>query len=180
MRETRARTQRSAMEEAAKITEQIGMSVLVCGMPMRILHARLYVRERGAPTPVPLCPCRRRWCARVLQNSAGNECAVSTRRLTQGGPGWMGSTDDQDAKVQELLAQRVALEAEQRQLDGQRVVVHARVKQSKKSVTVGSWREISCPLDHAPCALCPFASASVSLPIISVAVAVAVSPALPL
>jgi len=43
--------------------------------------------------------------------------------------------DDQDAKVQELLAQRVALEAEQRQLDGQRVVVHARVKQSKKSVT---------------------------------------------
>ena len=41
----------------------------------------------------------------------------------------------EDGKVQELLAQRVALEAEQRQLDGQRVVVHARVKQSKKAVT---------------------------------------------
>ena len=47
------------------------------------------------------------------------------------------ATDAEDAKVQELLAERVALEAEQRQLDGQRVVVHARVKQSKKSVTVG-------------------------------------------
>jgi hypothetical protein len=49
----------------------------------------------------------------------------------------MNATDAEDAKVQGLLAERVALEAEQRQLDGQRVVVHARVKQSKKSVTVG-------------------------------------------
>ncbi|EKX54853.1 hypothetical protein GUITHDRAFT_131848 [Guillardia theta CCMP2712] len=40
-----------------------------------------------------------------------------------------------DEKVEVLLAKRVKLEGEQRQLDGQRVVVHARVKQSKKSVT---------------------------------------------
>jgi hypothetical protein len=43
--------------------------------------------------------------------------------------------DAEDATAQELLAKRVALEAAQRQLDGQRVVIHARVKQSKKSVT---------------------------------------------
>jgi len=66
VRETRARTQRSAMEEAAKVTEQI---------------------------------------------------------------------DREDGNAQELLAKRVQLEAEQRQLDGQRVVIHARVKQSMKSVT---------------------------------------------
>ena len=66
VRETRARTQRSALEEAAKVTEKI---------------------------------------------------------------------DAEDATAQELLAKRVALEAAQRQLDGQRVVIHARVKQSKKSVT---------------------------------------------
>ncbi|KAJ1490224.1 hypothetical protein T484DRAFT_1743619 [Baffinella frigidus] len=40
-----------------------------------------------------------------------------------------------DETVQELLAERVALEADQRQLDGQRVVIHARVKQSRKALT---------------------------------------------
>eukprot|EP00960_Hanusia_phi_P029645 748079-Hanusia_phi.AAC.3 len=40
-----------------------------------------------------------------------------------------------DDKVEILLAKRVKLEGDLRQLDGQRVVVHARVKQSKKSVT---------------------------------------------
>jgi len=40
-----------------------------------------------------------------------------------------------DEQVQRMLAERVALEADQRQLDGQRVVVHARVKQSRKALT---------------------------------------------
>jgi hypothetical protein len=38
-------------------------------------------------------------------------------------------------RVEELLALRVRLEADQREVDGKRVVAHARVKQSKKAIT---------------------------------------------
>ena len=70
------------------------------------------------------------------ERSAVRETRARTQRAALEEAGKVtDKMDAEDVKCQELLARRVELEAEQRQLDGQRVVIHARVKQSKKSIT---------------------------------------------